>query len=62
MDPTGYYIQPGPLQIKTPYYGIRWNDKISFMGTTSLGLQILIYAIGGWAWINIHKSWLERRI
>ncbi len=58
MDPTRYYIQPGPLQIKEPYYGIRWNKKIAFMNSIPLGLQILVYTVGGWAWINIRKSWL----
>ena len=58
MNPTGYYVQPGCLKILTPYYGIRFNKQFGFMSKIPLGLQILVYAVGGWAWINIQKSWL----
>ncbi len=58
MEPTGFYKEPGQLEIPTPYYGIRWNEEFAYMSKRSLGLQILVHVAGGWAWINIMRSWI----
>ena len=56
MKKKGYYRSG--LFIKTPYYGIRYNQSKAFLSDKPLGLQVLINFLGTMMWININQEWL----
>lgn len=57
----GYYIEsggPGGLDLRIPYYGIRYNSNKAALSNKALGLQVLIDFLGNMMWINIEAAWL----
>lgn len=59
MEIIGHYIQPSSgLQIKTPFYQIRYNNQKAHMSDKELGLQVLVLYLGSEMWVNIEPSWL----